>query len=249
MARRRTSRRRRHSVRSNRRRHSRRVSMNRRHRRRGGLKANMRRLARNLFGTDVVSDVAVPLLAAAGGFVAARYAGNQLAERGMISSDPRMTKLVAAGVGIPLVLVAARSAPGGIISKNMHWLALGLGLAPAEAYLRDTPLLGGSGAAAQLMPAPMPAPSDGSAPAATSGLNDYYTEGMLGLNGDPADQSRVDTTMDAMESVSTVTPTDLAMRAHNMPEVAPVTEPFASGDRGYAGGLFSRHLFSGMLAG
>jgi hypothetical protein len=209
---------------------------------------------RNLFGSDVLTEVVVPVLAGTGGFVAARYVGNMLAQRGTISADPRLTKLVAAGVGIPLVFAAARMKPGGMLARNAPALALGLGLAPAEAYLRDTPLLGGSRAAAQLAPLPAPAPTSPTpagvspTPAGVS-LADYYTEGMLRGMGDPSDQGQVDQAMDSMESISTVTPTDLAMRAGTMPEVAPVSENFASGDRGYAGGLFSRHLFSGMMSG
>lgn len=209
---------------------------------------NAKRILRNLFGSDVIGEVAVPVLAATGGFVAARYVGNMLAQRGTISSDPRLTKLVAAGVGIPIVFAIGRMKPGGVLARNVPALALGLGLAPAEAYLRDTVLLGGSRAAAQLAPSgPMPAPVSPTPPGTT--LSDYYTEGMLRGMGDPSDQGQVDQTMDSMESISTVTPTDLAMRARMMPEVAPVSENFASGDRGYAGGLFARTLFSGMLSG
>ncbi len=75
---------------------------------------------------------------------------------------------------------------------------------------------------------------------------------MLGAD-DPADQGQVDAAMDSLESgveaISTVVPTDLAMRAPSMPQVRPVTESFArgAGDKGYAGGMFARHLFSGMM--
>lgn len=218
--------------------------------------ANVRRVYRNIFGADLAKDVLVPVAGGAAGFLAARYAGNMLAMKGLGTSNPNTAKLIAAGVGIPAVFMLARKSPGGMVAKNSGALALGMGLAVAEGYLRDTPLLGGSRVAA-VLPGTAPA-----APAATSGLasyydypvgrggqalSDYYTQGMLG-DEDPANQASVDSSMDTMEAVSTVDPTDLAIRASTMPQEAPVTETLANrGDRGYAGGLFSRHLFSGMM--
>ena len=80
------------------------------------------------------------------------------------------------------------------------------------------------------------------------GLGTMYATAGLG-DAEPGDQSAVDDRMDVMESVSTITPTDLALRAGTMPQVRPVDHPFASGDNGYAGGTFARHLFSGMMGG
>jgi hypothetical protein len=57
----------------------------------------------------------------------------------------------------------------------------------------------------------------------------------------------VDGSMNRMESISTITPTDVAMRALTRPQVRQITTPFASGDQGYAGGMFARHIFSGMV--
>jgi len=81
-----------------------------------------------------------------------------------------------------------------------------------------------------------------------SGLGDSG-DGISGINdlGAPGDQGAVDSSMNRMESISTINPTDLALRAPNRPQVKRVTTPFASGDEGYAGGTFARHLFSGMV--
>lgn len=220
-----------------------------------------RRMRRNqVFGVDIMSGIVVPVLYGLGGFVTARYAGNMLAERGVLSGDPRMAKGLAALATIPLAFWLGKKVP--LVGRNLGPIVLGLGLAPAEAYLRDTPLLGGSRAAAQVT---APLPGETSAPAvmetpppeqivAASGMgvyqalaNNFYTEGMLGLGTDPANQANIDGAMDVME-VSTVTPTDMALPASSMPQVATVREGFVNqGDRGYAGGVFARTLFSGMM--
>ena len=90
---------------------------------------------------------------------------------------------------------------------------------------------------------------------AAAGIGEYVDQplsggdglsGLAGL-GEPGDQGAVDNTMNHMESISTIVPTDLALCAPNRPQVKRVTKSFASGDRGYAGGTFARHLFSGMV--
>lgn len=98
-------------------------------------------------GADIVGDVLAPVLGGLVGFVAARAAGHFLAKQDLISSDPRVGKTIAAAAGVPLVL-ALHKQP--VIAKNTGAIILGLGLAASEAWLRDTPLLGGSPAAAAL---------------------------------------------------------------------------------------------------
>lgn len=244
---RRTSRRRRGSIRRNRKR--------RRTSRRG-----RRRVRRNqgIFGADIMTAVVVPVLGGTAGFIAARYLGNMIAMRSLGTSDPKIGKTIAAVVGIPAVVALAPM--NKMVSQNLGAIMLGMGMAPAEAWIRDTPLLGGSPAAAVIMPDAAPV-SPGTEPlivegangigayyeTAASGLADYYNEGMLGgLGAQPGNQGHVDGAMDRMEAVSTVVPTDLAMRSPTMPQSAAVGESFTNqGDRGHAGGLFSRQLFSG----
>lgn len=230
-------------------------------RRRRRLRANQ------LFGTDPMKNIVAPVLGASAGFVAARYLGNMLAMRDMGTSDPKTGKLIAAGVGIPATfLLARRMGATSLIGRNSAPIVLGMGLAAVESYMRDTPLLGGGPAAAVvadngarlvpegLVPADAPpaevAAATATAEASGDGLSAYYSYDMLGSLGDPSDQSQVEASMDAVEPVSTVTPTDTALRARSMPQVAPVTERFANrGGRAHAGGMFSRHLFSGMMGG
>jgi hypothetical protein len=262
------------------------VVANRRRRSRRMRRNRVQRLVKNLLGgADLVKDILVPVAGATGGFIAARYLGNMMAEKDLVSTDPRVTKSIAAGVGIPLTFLAAAGVP--MVAKNTGAIVVGMGLAAAESWLRDTKLLGGSPVAAVVVSEPSPpgdypvqeAGADGLASyynyptnrageamsglasyynyptdragEAMSGLGDFYTAGMLGST-DPSDQAEVEFALDEMESidkngtaaVSTVFPTDQAVRAKRMPQFASVKPPH--GDRAYAGGMFARHLFSGM---
>lgn len=233
-------------------------------------------MRRNVFGADLVGDVLMPLLGGLAGFMAARAGGNFLAQRDIISSDPRVGKTIAAAAGVPLVFLL-RKQPA--IARNSGAIVLGLGLAASEAWLRDMPLLGGSPAAAALtedLPTETileamtaeeivngngngePAPSeDGDglssyfqvAPQAAAGLGaeDYYTAQLLG-GDDPADQGAVEGSLNRMEAVSTITPTGVARVGKRWPWGRRVTETFVNrGNRGHAGGVFARNLFSGMV--
>lgn len=203
-------------------------------------------MRRNIFGADIMRDVLVPVLGGAAGFVGARWLGNTIAMKDWMTTDPRTGKLIAAGVGIPAVFWLGRKQA--MLRRNQGAIVLGMGIAAAESYLRDTPLLGGSPAAAVVTEGPAPLP--GTAPEAImpgemnveeGGAGAYYTEGMLGGLG--ADE-------ESIAAVSTVIPTDLALQAPTMPQWAPVTERFVNdNNRGHAGGVFARHLFSGMMGG
>jgi hypothetical protein len=218
-------------------------------------------MRRNIFGSDIVQSVLVPVLGGAAGFVGARYLGNMLAMKDWGTTDPKMGKLIAMAVGIPGVFVAAKKmGAGSMIAKNSGAIVLGMGMAAAEAYIRDTPLLGGGRAAAALTngnggaaaaPPAEAAAAEASAEASGDGLSAYYTRGMLGSLGDPADQAQVERSMDLVEpeAIATITPTDSALVAGNWPQERRVSQSFASGDRGYAGGIYARHLFSGMMGG
>lgn len=263
-------------------------------RRRRRVHRNARRVMRNIFGANVMRDVVTPVVGGTVGFVLARYAGNMASARIPQLADPRYGKLAAAAVLIPATFAAAKMWP--MVRENSGAVVLGVGIAAAESFLRNTPLLGGAPVAAILAPPTTALPETTTSPEATgsyynegmlSGLGRGYDvshagapyQGMLGLGatmyaaagigeyvdqpmngmgdgdglsgigdlGEPGDQGAVDTSMNRMESVSTITPTDLAMKASIMPQVKRVTTPFASGDKGYAGGMFARHIFSGMV--
>lgn len=233
----------------------------------------MRRNQGFLGGVRWGQEVLIPVIGGTAGFIAARYLGNLAAMKDWGTTDPKKAKLGAAALGIPATFLLARQMPGGLVAKHSGAIVLGMGLAAAEAWLRDTPMLGGGGGATAalmtgngngngIMPgAPIPEQDlpgevtivengggENYTTDANSELADYYTEGMLGgLGADPANQAAVDNSLDQMEAVSTVIPTDMALRARTMPQFAPVHERFANrGDRGHAGGMFARHLFSGM---
>lgn len=230
----------------------------------------MRRNQR-VFGADIMTSVVVPVLGGTAGFILARYIGNMIAMNDWGTADPKVGKTIAAVVGIPAMVAMAPM--NKMIAENSGAIILGMGMASAEAWIRDVPLLGGGPAAAVLMPngngnglpGEEPLIVEGGAPeeivggdtdgsigsyyeTAASGLADYYSEGMLGgLGADPGNQGHVENAMNHMEAVSTVIPTDMAMRSSTMPQFASVSEPFVNqGDRGHAGGMFARQLFSGM---
>lgn len=252
-------------------------------RNRRSMKPNRRRLRRNIFGTDIMSGVVVPVLGGTAGFIAVRALGNFWANMPnfpLVAGNPRASKLAAAVVGIPLAYWASKKMP--MVRDNSGAIVLGMGLAATEGYLRGTPWLTGSPASllADLRAqhavasaggaAPAPSAPTAAAPAAapaTSGFGQYYTPGMLGLGygvdvshygapyqgmlglGDDLDQS-VAPTQDGATGVSTVTPTDVASAMSNQPQARRVRERMVSPeDRGYAGGMFARHLFAGMAGG
>jgi hypothetical protein len=268
-----------------RRRHSRKVRSNRSRRR-------ARRVLRNIFGADVMRDVITPVLGGTVGFVLARYAGNMASMRIPQLADPRYGKLAAAAVLTPAIFAAAKMSP--TVRANAGALVLGVGLAAAESFLRNTPFLGGAPAAALIAPPTMPTVTSppatgsyysegmlsglgrgydlshagapyqgmlglGSTMYAAAGVGEYVDQPMSGMGdggdglagigdlGEPGDQGAVDAATNRMEAISTITPTDLALKAGVLPQVKRVTTPFAAGDKGYAGGVFARHLFSGMV--
>lgn len=209
--------------------------------RKSRLRSNRRRgrgLLRNLYGADFQHDVLMPVLSGTAGFVGGRYLGNAIAMKDWGTTDPRRGKLYAALVGISLVYFARQKMKSQFLDRHANMLALGIGLAATEAYLRNTKMLGGSPAASVLAPASTP--PEGTPPdttTAASGVGVYYTQDMLNGMGD-------------MEPVSTVIPTDEALPATDFPQWKNVSEKFTNqGDRGYAGGIFARQLFSGMMGG
>lgn len=242
---RRSSRRRVSRRRSSRRRSSRRrVSRNQRYvtanrRRSSRLRRRRRKVRKNGFlaGVDWQHDVIMPILFGTAGFMAARYAGNMAAEKDWGTTDTKLAKTGAAAIGIPLTFAVSAKYP--TVARHSGALVLGMGLAASEAWLRNTKLLGGSPAAAALT-------TDAAPPAEGAGsYYDYPTSG-----GQASLSAYYETPSLGADMVSTVTPTDLALPAHTMPQAAKVREPFADPaalDKGYAGGMFARNLFSGMM--
>jgi len=265
--RRRHSRRRRHSIRANRRHH--------------------RRVRRN---PDWMREVVTPVAGGTAGFLAARALGNFLANQNlpMLAGNPKLGKVAAAVVGIPLAYWATSKVD--LVRENIGAIVLGMGMAPVEGYIRGLPILGGQQIAMLTTPMTTPsatpeAQSPNAQPAATSGLADYYTAGMLGDWGggvdishygmpyrgmlglgdadvssaaSSGDQNATDALVDSAEyadrsaapggsipAVSTVTPTDVMAPMPMVPYAKKMTERMATpGERGYAGGIFGRTLFT-----
>lgn len=214
----------------------------RRHRRaRGHL---VRRLARNVAvgGIDVIEKIAFPALGATGGLLAAQWLGSKVGPSWFPGTDPR---LMAAG--------------GSIVSAfGAYMLGSNFGLSP-ETQLS---VAAGAGLAGLLPWVPSAMLSAPLAPVATSG---YYQrsmlgglmvdvshagspfKGMLGLGSDADAQQAVDDVMDVAEAVSTVEPIDLALPAKSKKAIRRVREQMGTpGDRGWAGGVFGRNIFSAV---
>ena len=124
-------------------------------------------------------EVITPVLGGTAGFMAARYLGNLVAMNDWGTTDTKVAKTGAAALGIPATFMLARQMPGGMVARNQGSIVLGMGLAAAEAWLKDTKLLGGSPAAAQVTEgngvlAPNGNGNGNGAPAADAGTGSYY---------------------------------------------------------------------------
>jgi len=234
---------------------------NRRRRSSHRVRANrrkLRRLVRNLLGVSVVSDVVVPTLGAVAGYIGGRMLANALTETTLpvVGGNAMAARYVAALGGAIGTGIIGRKVD--VIGRHSGAIITGMGVMAVAPVVM--PYVDGMTAHS--------APTAPTAPTGTSGLSAYYSErslrggmydvshagapykGMLGL-GDPADQGAVDSSIDDVEGISTVEPTDVARMAKNWDPTQGVTETMAGspGDRGYAGGTFARNLFSGMMGG
>lgn len=201
---------------------------------------NGRRVVRNVAASDVFGKVVLPTLAGTGGLLGAWWLAQNVAPKFFAGQDPRLLQLgssVLGGVGTLW------------LGENMSWspettgaVVVGMGIASAMTYLPSAMNVG----------QPLP-------PVATSGMHGGLMvdvshagapyKGMLGLGSDPADQSAIDDVVDSAESYSIVEPTDMAVKAQTVQQWPRVTEEFTGspGDKGYAGGVFARNLFAGMM--
>ncbi len=229
---------------------SRRVRKNRyilvRNRRSGGL----RRLVRNVSigGVDLFDKILLPALGATGGMVLAQWVSQKLAQQFFAGQDPR---LVATGASFASALAAyslgeqlglspetqAAVAAGAGVSGLKPWLPLQLvemsvaaqqpGATAAQGYY--TPAMLGLGAGYMIDISHAGAPY----------------RGMLGLGNPDFDESAYSDYRHPMKAMSMVTPIDAAWRAPVKKAVRKVRERMETpGDRGWAGGSFSRDLFS-----
>lgn len=235
--------------RTSRRRH-RRVSRNPRvlaNRARGVL----RRLTRNVSigGIDVIEKILFPALGATGGMMLAQWAGSK-ASATLGGQDP---KLVMAGAAVATAFAAYMVGERvGLSPETQASVAAGAGVVAIGpwlpfAMLRDT--------VAQTTSA--------AAPNAVSG---FYQRSMLAGNlmvdvshagapykgmfglGQDMGQDVFEDRFNQMEAISTVEPIDGARQDVRVLRTYPIVERMASPDgRGYAGGIWARNLFSGLM--
>jgi len=190
--------------------------------------ANKRRPRRNPEG-GILQTLVLPSLVGAGGLLAAQWVNQALVSQLLVGQDPRLSSLVT-GVGVGALVVS---------------FGEGLGLPPEVAEAAATgagisgimPWLPKMATESSLMP---PQPMSGMGLMVDVSHYGAPYKGLFGLGAGPVD----------LPAVSTVTPTDLAFPAKNVAQVKEVKIPFANPktERGYAGGIFARQLFSGVMA-
>lgn len=208
----------------------------------------LRRLTRNMSvgGVDVVEKVLFPALGATGGMMLARWVGSKAGPALLPGQDPKLVAtgasvasafaayLVGERLGASPEMQAAVAAGAGVMgltpwlpSQFMQDLSPAL-TPPAVSGFYQRSMLGG------LM-------------VDTSHAGSPY-KGMLGMGGD-GDIDDAMSQAEAITGVSTVEPIDAARQAITVEEFPVVTERMGSpGDRGYAGGIYARNIFSGELS-
>ena len=235
----------------------RRTSRRRRRSSRKLLTNRARKLVRNLFGVSVVQSVVVPSLAAVAGYALVRATGTALAESTLpaVGGRPQVGMAVA---GAALIFgVNPLAERFSFLQGRQNALMIGTSVGLLQTLVPDAigqvERWARSSSPTSSAPTPEPQP-----------IGSYYTErslgmlvdishagapykGMLGLGAMP-DQSAIDDRFDQAEAISTVEPTDPIQAAIAVKADRKVRERMGDtpGDRGWAGGTFARHLFSGM---
>lgn len=245
----------------------------RRNRRRTSIRKNAA-----LFGADVMTDVVKPVAAGTAGFVAARLLSNTLGKVGAITSildksDPAAadnTKIVANVVGIGATLFAAPKVK--LIGDNRNALVIGMGLALLDRLIAKMNLgfaMGETYYAAAGIGEYVNSPINGlgyveGVDPGDQGQIDSLMDTMEAAAGVGAAElsetaSRIGAPFTAKQFETTFTPVDVARpvvrtMAEDLPVTAGPVDPEALPQstpegRGYAGGVFARNLFSGMVGG
>jgi len=189
--------------------------------------ANKRRMRRNPEG-GIIQTLVLPSLVGAGGLLASQWVNQSLVSQLLVGQDPRLSSLVT-GMGVGALLVSFGEGVG--LSREIaEAAATGAGISAIMPWLPKV------ATESTLMPQPV------SGMGLMVDVSHYGApyKGLFGLGAGPVD----------LPAVSTVTPTDLAFPAKNAAQVKEVTIPFANPktERGYAGGIFARQLFSGVMA-
>lgn len=196
---------------------------------------HVRRLVRNIGGSDVMSKVLLPALAGTGGMLAAQWLSENVSAKWLPGHDPKLVQLGTSLLGGIGTLVLAERFD--FSQETAEAVVVGMGVAGAVPYLPKSAL-------------------DTTVPTgpvnATNGLGWMIDishagapyKGMLGLG---MEDSVIDDVRRSSGPVSTVEPTDPVRRMTRFNPTPRVRERLASPkDRGYAGGIYARHLFSGQ---
>lgn len=178
---------------------------------------------------SIVESLVLPSLVGAGGMLASQWVTRSFTSSLLVGQDPRFQSLVTgAGVGA-LLLVFAEGV--GLSREMAEAAAVGAGISGLQPWL---PRVLGDGMA-------QPGGESLKGMGLMVDVSHYGApyKGLFGLGAGPVD----------LPAVSTVTPSDMAFPAKRVPQVKEVTVPFANPktERGYAGGIFARQLFSGVM--
>jgi hypothetical protein len=201
-----------------------------------------------VFGKDVVGDVLLPLAIGGVSLMGARWLSARIYESRIVffGESPEAAEITAAAAGTLATLWMADSAGSdSLLSKNAPAAIVGMGLAALEPVLsrlmKIDPIR-----VARAVDQAVSQPGTGSY-YSSSDLGRGYDishygapyKGMLGIE-ESVFEGRYE-----VPAVSTVTPTDLALRAPRWLPDRKVTEKFANRNgRAHAGGTFARDLFS-----
>ncbi len=212
----------------------------------------LRRLTRNVSvgGIDVIEKIVFPALGATGGMLLAQYVGSKAGPALMPTTDPRIVAVGAsAASALAAYLIGERV---GLSPETQASIAAGAGVVGMAPWLPFS-----------FVRATVAQTTDALAPAQPNAVSGYYQrsmlgglmvdvshagapyKGMFGLGGD----GELEDEIDNAEAVSIVEPIDMAREAVDVNPFPVVRETMATpGDRGWAGGIYARNLFSGLLS-
>lgn len=185
------------------------------------------RLRRNEGSASVVEKLVVPSLVGAGGMLLTAWLASNVTGRLLTGMDPKTLNLITGAAGGAIAV--SMGAGIGMSDEISQSLATGMGIAAIMPYLPSLVQT----APAQTLPANVSGLADPLIDVAHYGAP---YQGMLGLGSLPQPPG-----------VSTIIPHDLAFKSKFEQQVKKVTTPFEAADVGYAGGVFARQLFSGMV--
>lgn len=226
-------------------------------RRHAHRKMRTNRLARSLrrnmalASINVMENIVIPAISATGGVLLTQWLGSRVLPALLPGQDPRLIAAGASTVAAYGAYVLGDSL--GLSPETQMQVAAGAGVAGLLPWVPPSLLPSGSASASAAAPAAPPNAMSGFYQRSMLGglMVDVSHagapyKGMLGLGSDAGDQDAVDNVLTSAEAVSTVEPMDLALPAVTKKRIRRVRETMGTPrDRGWAGGIYARSLFSG----